>query len=309
MHIAMVGGQAPADPITAFSISFEYPDALKAQAVVREFVTKFVELNVTMDRLPSPFRTEIGTTTVLPNPGEDPGMPPNPSGLDRGRTDGGPIVLEVLDPASLPSTPVSPNRLTVMAVASGAGAALGLLIAFLRRRPPGQAWAMLRFAGVSGAAGVTIAAAVAFAIPSRYISTAVLRVRPRASVPAASLQEQIQDVLVHRMVEGIRREDVRIQPIAATALGGPNAAFSISVESSDPAQAHAAVQLFVDRFLEGPANVHPSRLEVLDAASTPEFPAFPVRSTIVAAGLLAGLLLGPVVLLLRRHPPAAVDLI
>jgi hypothetical protein len=299
-HIAMLGGQDPADPLTSFSISFEYPDAQKAQAVVREFVTRFTELNYNMDRTPNPVRAEIGTTMEMANPGWVPGIMLHArEGEGVVRTSTSPIAMEVLDPASLPSTPVSPNRPIVVAVASGLGAALGLLIAFLRRRPPGQAWAMLRFAGISGAAGAAVAACVAFAIPSRYVSTAVLRVRPPASVPIASLQDQIRDVLGHRMVEGVRREEVRIQPITGSALGSPTAAFSISVESSDPVKAHAAVQAFVDRFLEGPANAHPSRLEVLDAASTPEFPVFPARSTIIAAGLLAGLLLTPLVLLLR----------
>jgi hypothetical protein len=138
----------PADgSVAAFTISFEYTDRFKAQAVVRELTTKFTE------------KMEIAERS-----------------LGRDRYTPGAIHLEILDPASGSETPVSPNRFSITAIGCAAGIAIGLLIAFFRRRPPGEAWAMVRFAAAGGAAGAVIAAALSFAIPDRYVSTAVLRV-------------------------------------------------------------------------------------------------------------------------------------
>jgi hypothetical protein len=65
-----------------------------------------------------------------------------------------------------------------MAAAAGVGALLAWVLAFLRRRPRGQAATMLKMGAAGCAAGALLAGAVAFAIPARYVSTAVLRVRP-----------------------------------------------------------------------------------------------------------------------------------
>ena len=64
-------------PATAFTISYEYPNNFKAQAVVNELVSKFVVLNVTEQR-------------------------------EKAQN------LEVLDPASLPGKPFSPNRAAML---------------------------------------------------------------------------------------------------------------------------------------------------------------------------------------------------
>ena len=85
-------------PLPAFTVQFEYPDRFKSQAVVRELVTSFIQAN-------------------FAHPG-------------------GKMVLEVLDPASLPAAPAFPNRLTFVALGLIAGIAIGLLIAFIRRSPP-----------------------------------------------------------------------------------------------------------------------------------------------------------------------------
>ena len=80
--------------VLAFVISCEYPDKLKAQAVVRELVTKF-------------YRQWVATQ-----------MAHGPSGPEQ---------LEVLDPPSLPQRHFFPNRPAIIAVGLLGGAALGLL--------------------------------------------------------------------------------------------------------------------------------------------------------------------------------------
>jgi hypothetical protein len=86
---------AAAGTESAFRVSFTYDDALKAQAVVRELVTGFSERNVieVRDRA----KTEGGEFRM---------MAENKIGEN----------LEVLEPASLPETPDSPNRPAVAAV-------------------------------------------------------------------------------------------------------------------------------------------------------------------------------------------------
>src|SRR5262249_40593367 len=85
-----------------------------------------------------------------------------------------------------------------------AGLPIGLLIAYLLRRPPGQAAAMLRFAAASGLAGAMIAAAIAYAIPSRYVATATLRLRTPEGREAPGrfaadhIQQRMMDVLSRR---------------------------------------------------------------------------------------------------------------
>ena len=80
--------------VRAFSISCEYPDNLKAQAVVREVVARFFRLNQ------------------------------GPSAIE---------ILEVLDPASLPARPLAPNRPMIVTAGLFGGAVLGLLAVLMWR--------------------------------------------------------------------------------------------------------------------------------------------------------------------------------
>jgi hypothetical protein len=145
-------------------ISFTYPDRFKAQAVVREIVTRITEGNVRISRRRNRGETRTGTIVA-----EVPGIVAAAEVPD--------IVAEVLDPASLPEEPLSLRLAATMAPAAGAGALLAWVLAFLRRRPRGQAAAMLKMGAAGGAAGALLAGAIAFAIPARYVSTAVLRIR------------------------------------------------------------------------------------------------------------------------------------
>ena len=263
-------------PVTAGSaltISFEYTDRFKAQAVVREMITKYVEGNVTAER-------------------------------NSGRaTEQGAIVIEVLDPASLPELASFPNRYTIAALGFAAGLPLGILIAWFRRRPPGQAFATLRFAAATGAAGALVATAIGFAIPSRYVSTAVLRAPPQSG---DHVQRLMIEVLSRQNLGDELRRNVRVQTLDVGPRGQTRT-FSISYESTDPEKAHNTVQSLVTRFVErnatfSPPGTDPAILEVLDAASLPEVPSFPPRGLIALSGLLAGLLLAPVA---RALAPAA----
>jgi uncharacterized protein involved in exopolysaccharide biosynthesis len=313
-----IGNTAPG-PILRVLISFTYADRFKAQAVVREIVTKFTEGNAVIERR-----------------------------QNRGETRAGTIVTEAWYPASLPEEPLFPQSaatmaaapragallawmLALMARAASAGALLAWVLAFLRRRPPGQAAAMLKMGAAGGAAGALLAGAIAFAIPARYVSTAVLRIHPGTGQKisarhVADYVRQETEVILSRsnltelmqrseldLYHGERarhpmeqvidkmREDLRIEPPAPARLTTP---FSVAFTYTDRTKAQAVVSELASRFVESQTNyvketpgfgldlTDEARLEVLDPASLPETPAWPPRGGIVAGGLLAGLLLG-----------------
>ena len=289
-------------PILAVRISFTYPDRFKAQAVVREVLTRITEGNVEIERR-----------------------------RNRGETRAGTIVMEVLYPASLPEEPLFPQSAATMVAAAVKGALLAWVLAFLRRRPPGQAAAMLKMGAAGGAAGALLAGVIAFAIPACYVSTAVLRIRPGTGqkisarhvadyvrqetaviLSQSSLAELMQRPeldLYHgerarhpiEQVIDKMRDDLRIEPPAPGRLA---ATFSIAFTYTDRFKAQAVVSELASTFVESQTNylketpgfgldlTDGARLEVLDPASLPETPVWPPRGGIIAGGLLAGLLLG-----------------
>jgi uncharacterized protein involved in exopolysaccharide biosynthesis len=295
----------PASPaVAAYHVAFEYPDRFKAQAVVRELLTKLIEDNA--------FREHT---------------------MEHERGEPGSIGVEVVDPASDPQTAVGPDRLRFTAIGFGAGIPIGLVIAYWRRRPPGQAVAILRFATVSGIAGAVLAGAIAFAMPSRYIATATLRIpTPEGRdapdrLAADRIHQRMMEVLsrgslgelivspeldlyraerqrhsLAEVVDEMRDRDLRIESVDVGPPGGTTA-FTITFEYPDPVKAHRLVQAMVNKFVEG--SVAPSFLEVLDPPSVPTAPASPARLPIAAIGLAAGVVLGPVVEALRRRRPWA----
>jgi hypothetical protein len=116
---------------------------------------------------------------------------------------------EVLDPASLPEKPVTPNRWLFMAWGLASGLLLGLVAASMMRRPK---WTLQM--GGFAAAGCAIAAAGSFLLLEIYTSTAVLRVAtplvpehvlgPMAPAPITEwLQQMKQEVLSRRNLKYI----------------------------------------------------------------------------------------------------------
>ena len=102
---------------TAFQISFSYPDPLKAQAVVRELVTRFIEENLFVERERAQASGDAKSIEIAEHQVGD--------------------QLKVLDPASDPQEPFSPNRPAIAL----AGIALG------------YCWAASRSTSGSAAAG------------------------------------------------------------------------------------------------------------------------------------------------------------
>src|ERR1039458_9803449 len=96
---------------TAFLIAFEYSDPQEALACVRAVVSKFVEGTFPLE--------QYGTSAARDGPG---------------RWNVHDAYLEVLDPASMPEAPISPDRATISAAGGLAGLLLGIALARVRRR-------------------------------------------------------------------------------------------------------------------------------------------------------------------------------
>jgi uncharacterized protein involved in exopolysaccharide biosynthesis len=244
--------------LTSFEISFEYPDRYKAQAVVRELVTKFTEGNAAAER-------------ALHRDG----MP-------------GSLALEVLDPASDRGYPVSPNRHAAAAIGLLAGMLLGPFLAWRRQQRADRQAAGLgprpsywKYALPAAILGWTLASYAALQIPNRYVSTAVLRLvsadpRSPVSVQAAAehMPEMFRPVLsrdslaeiilrpklqlytqersrrsLDEVVKQMRERDLHVEPLRDP-FGGHPTAFRISFEYSNPAKARACVQAVVSKFVE-----------------------------------------------------------
>ncbi len=103
-----IAAAAPA----AFSISFSYPDRTKAHDVVQTLIVAFQEQHLTRDRNKALQKGGKLAEIIYRKAGEN---------------------LDVLDPPSLPISPITPNRLLIAAMGLGIGLLVGTLTLILRR--------------------------------------------------------------------------------------------------------------------------------------------------------------------------------
>jgi hypothetical protein len=184
------------------------------------------------------------------------------------------LLLEVVDPPTFPANPISPNRPAVAAIGLLAGMLLGSLLA-LRRwlAAPTFYW---KYALAAAALGAIVAALASFAIPDRYVSTAVLRfANSEGQAAGERIQEFVQQVRsreslssvidrpllqlyeaerarrsMDEVVRLMRDRDLRVEPLRDSPLGGRPNGFRISFEYPDREKAHACVQALVNRIVE-----------------------------------------------------------
>jgi hypothetical protein len=219
-----------------------------------------------------------------------------------------PAQVEVLDLASLPQRPSSPNRAAIVAAGLAIGLSLGIVVLGVRRWP---------LVAVSGAAAAIVVGCASFLIPQVWISTSVLSIASGAD-PAPLIQTAFSDANLARIIQNpaydlyraersgmpigevaarMRNHDIRVVPLP-NATRNPNA-FAVSFRCEDPRKSQAVVHELV-AMLAGPQT-----LTVLDPASLPQPPAEPNRRTLTAFSLAAGLLIGSLATFLRR--PRALD--
>jgi uncharacterized protein involved in exopolysaccharide biosynthesis len=134
---------APGSNYLDFRITFAYSDPVKARDTVQALITKFVEINLVRQRVPAYVKRQRSYDQIdrmearIAALEKRLGIPPSPpEPLDEFAPVSGGIVMEVLDPPSLPVDPVKPNRSIFMATGFGAGLAAAVVIAVFRRRPP-----------------------------------------------------------------------------------------------------------------------------------------------------------------------------
>jgi uncharacterized protein involved in exopolysaccharide biosynthesis len=312
------------------AISFSSPDPRKAQVVVNELASRFIDNNWRKREFDASAWQRIWPQTVPP-----PGV----------------FKFEVLGPGSLPERPKSPNRFAFAAVGLALGLALGLIATVALRRPK---WT-LQMAGFA-AGCCALAVALSFLLPQTYTTTAVMRIAPplvpasltgkiAAPPPAEKLQRLEEVVLSDTSLEALitqpaldlykeerlrepmedtvrrmRDRDIQLSVVSA-APGVPRAsAFRISFSYPDPDKAQAVMRDLVTKFTE--ENIADERalarasgdakaieiadrqlgvnLEVLDPPSQPRLRS-PSRLALSSAGFAFGLLLGAITLYFRKN--------
>ena len=312
------------------TISFEYPDREKAQAVMRALTARLVESDDSRRGLRERQWQAIRPGTVMPAAGR----------------------IEVLEPANLVNQPVTKSRVRILWMGLVGGLVVGLVAAIGRRRPKAA-----RRIAVFAAAGCAAGLAVAYLLPVTYISSAVMRISlpvvpdtPTGTATAPALAESLlpiqREILSRRnlaaliqrgslnlypklrarkpleeVIEKMRNEDLRITPVG-------DSAFRISYAYPDDAKAQLVVRAIITQFIELNVTAMRARmkdlkgddplvkiqeykagvnLEVLDPASLPQRPAAPNRTVVTALGITAGLVFGALSLMLSarsQQPPS-----
>uniref|UniRef100_Q01X58 Lipopolysaccharide biosynthesis n=1 Tax=Solibacter usitatus (strain Ellin6076) TaxID=234267 RepID=Q01X58_SOLUE len=297
------------------TISFEYPDAEKAQAVTRALTARLLASDEAYRGLRERRWQAVWPGTVMPPAAR----------------------VQVLEPPNLAGQPVTKSRVRVFLMGLVGGLVAGLVAAMGRQRPK-AARRMAVFAAAGCAAGV----AVAHLLPVTYISSAMIRISrpvlpdtPTGSASAAPLAESLlpmeREILsrsnlaaliqrgslnlypqlrarkpLQEVIGKMRNEDLRITPVG-------DSAFRISFAYPDDVKAQLVVRAIITQFVE--LNVMNMRarvkdlkeddplvrlqeyragvnLEVLDPASLPQIPAAPNRAVVTALGMLFGMMLG-----------------
>jgi LPS O-antigen subunit length determinant protein (WzzB/FepE family) len=164
-----------------------------------------------------------------------------------------------------------------------------ILLGALRMRM--TTWNYLKIVTAVALAGALLAGVFAFRTQDRYVSTAVVRLRPAGQADSDRqgtldrLQQMTNQIVSHH-------KELRIRLVQAQGGGVP--AFIISCENPDKLRAQMVVRVLVARF----AAVQ--TLEILDPPSLPQGPCFPNRPMMVAVGLLGGAVLGLLAVLVWR---------
>jgi capsular polysaccharide biosynthesis protein len=192
----------------------------------------------------------------------------------------------------------------------------------------------LKFGLGLAAVGAIVSLAASFAVPKRYVSTAVLRITARAGTdteaaadPREALMRAQQDVLsrsslseiiqrpaldlyrgershlpLEDIIEQMRSKDIKL----STLPSGPALAFQVQFAYEDKQKAQAVVSALVTKLAESFGKHREitvaGNLEILDPPSYPNVPVAPNRATFAIVGLVVGLVLGLIAAVFLRQP-------
>ena len=275
----VIGGQSTMSGGTqsAFRVGFKYRDPEKAQLVTRDLTTMLID--------------------------------------EYSRQNRGAAALEVLDMASLPQVPRTPNRAAIVLAGFLAGALLGALLSLTYRAV--RQWRTGLDVGsmalACGFAGLLLAAPLSLLIPDRFVSQAVLKLPANSTATAAAVSSAVTATLRKDSFLALTERTKNPPPtatkeellqelqknISVSSLGP--VAFRVSFQSRDRRQAQLITRevmtMIIDEYLR--QNPGMPGLQILDMPSSPESPLFPNRPVITFIGLLAGAGLGLLVGLVK----------
>jgi len=255
-------------PVSAFAVSFEYPDRNKAQAVTSDLTGMFIEQNIAIRS---------------------------------------PATLAVLDAASLPAEPVAPRRSRILIMGLAGGLVLGILFLGVRRWPLvaacGVAAALLVWAGTLLVPNRFISAAVLITPDidaARQVSQAVTDPAYLRSVieklnlyPDERSKQPIGDIVRQMRDRAVRAQLVELP--TGSRLHGRRAIVITCTSEVSKFQAQAVTRELVAH----------SGARILDPPSLSEKPIWPNRAVITSLGLLGGILIGIAWAVVRsRRAPA-----
>jgi len=198
----------------------------------------------------------------------------------------------LVDPASLPVSPNGPRLSRNVVIGLLAGVVSGSLFALFAGL---KVW---KLAAGLGIAGAIAGAAVAFAMPERFASAAVLRYDGSPAGMAqlvaavtgdASLRDVVQRLQLYPGEAGAERtlrEHLHIEPV------GNGRAISIRFDDRNRYVAQKVVADVVSRVIDQAVRSRSELrlVELLDPASLPLHPYSPKREMMAGAGFFAGLL-------------------
>lgn len=271
--IRVVGPANDQNAVTAFSVSFEYPDRYKAQAVTHDVTAAFEQ--------------QVGKGS-------------------------GPT-LKLLDPASLPQEPVGPNRAFMIAAGLAIGLAAGVIVLGIRRWPVvaacGAGAALLVWAGSLLFPNQYLSIAV-LTVPDQDTAQRISQDLTTRTYLASLIEkmhlypQERKTKPLEAIVETMRNRAIRIHAVGNNPARPAIAISYMSEDSKFTAQA-------VTRALAGEAIEANLRAQshgvtiVLDPPSLPAKPVAPNRAAWTLLGLVAGLLLGTAWAATRRFRTAA----
>jgi capsular polysaccharide biosynthesis protein len=214
----------------------------------------------------------------------------------------------LVDPASLPLVPNSPRLSRNIVMGLIAGVVLGSLFALFAGL---KVW---KLAAGLGVAGAIAGAAIGYALPERYASTAVLRFTGASAGMSQLAAAVTSDASLKRVVERFKlypgeagaertlREHLHIEPVV-----GVGQAIVVRFDDRDRFVAQKVVgdvvSLLLEESIRGAARREPDvsmTVELLDPASLPIHPYSPKREIVSAGGLFVGLVCA-VLLGIRRN--------
>jgi capsular polysaccharide biosynthesis protein len=251
----------PVDSRAAIAIEFDYSDPKMAQKVTQDLIARFMNENVRQ---------------------------------------GNGVTLQIIDSASLPQTPIRPNKPVII----GLGVACFLLMWFalslmrrvsIRRHERAgssdahpRTWTDWRILAVSTVVGAAVMVGGFFAIPNFYRSTAVLKAEGQGS--PNDKMDALNTLLLHvesraKLTEIITAnglyprerskmtlDDViqrMVKRISVTPMGRNPAAIRINFDSDDRFVAQRVTADLASRFLDESRQSQGVSLQVLDPASLP----------------------------------------